>query len=137
MGEGWAVSAARLAVAAGLIGLLGGCFGYPDLDSPQALAPGPGVSPERAAAIAEMRAEASAGDDLPYPKVYQRERTLRLAERSEPLAVREVEEIKAEMTTIAAARAVATDPNEIAALDQRAEELRQLIQARHDNRLRP
>jgi hypothetical protein len=83
-----------------------------------------------------MRAEAAAGDDMPYPKVYQMERTLQLAVRSEPLPVSQVEQIKAELTTIAAARAVATDPNEIAALDRRAEELRLLMQNKQNTSLR-
>jgi hypothetical protein len=133
MGVSWATSAPRLTVVAGLAGLLAGCFGYPQVDSPTALAPG--VSPERAAAVAEMRAEAAAGDTMRYPKVYRMDRTLALAARPEPRSTSEVDELKAELSTIAAARAVATDPNEIASLDQRAADLRLLID-RQNNGLR-
>ena len=102
------MAAACLAVA------LSGCMGAPDLGQ----APIAGtVSPERAAAIAEMRAQAEAGDSMPYPDVFLAEQTARLTARVEPLPVADVQAIETELTLIAEQRALARDPSEIAALD--------------------
>lgn len=83
-------------------------------------------SPERAAAVAQMRANASAGDILPYPDAFQREQTLRLAARSEPRPVMDSEAIQAELASIARREAGAISPQEIAALKARAAELQRL-----------
>ena len=87
------------------------------------------TNPERAAAIADMRAQAEAGDAMPFPDVYQTEQTNRLALRGEPRSIAEVQAIEAELTVIAERRAATTDPREIAALDKRAKELRRLALA--------
>src|SRR4051812_11286627 len=68
------------------------------------------MSPERAVAIAEMRAEAEAGDRMPFPDPYQAAQSRRLALRGEPRSYAEVQSIQAELTLIAARRAAATDP---------------------------
>ncbi len=102
---------------------MSGCFGIPDLSSND-------VSTEatpRAAAVAEMRAEAAAGDKMPYPDVFLSEQTKRLATREEPLSVAEVEAIQTELALIAERRAATTDTREIAALEARARELRRLV----------
>ena len=117
---------ARLAPAAALCAALTGCFGLPDLDSAE-VAAGPDMSPERASAIAEMRAEAVAGEKLPYPDAFQSEQTARLAARSEPMTMSQVGAMQAELGLIADRRAVATDAREIAALEARARELRKLV----------
>jgi hypothetical protein len=52
------------------------------------------VSPERAAAIAEMRAMAEAGDSMPYPDAFQTEQTARLITREEPHDVIEARQSK-------------------------------------------
>ncbi len=103
---------------------LSGCLGVPNLKATAALPAD--VTPERAAAIAEIRAQAAAGDKGHYPNVFQSERTMRLAAREEPLSVADVEAIQVELTLIAEKRAAATDAREIAALEARARELRRL-----------
>jgi hypothetical protein len=118
----------RFTAAAALCTALAGCFGLPDLDSTQ-VTPTPGMSPERAQAIAEMRAQAVAGEKMPYPDAFQREQTARLATRGEPLTISEVDAIQAELGLIAKRRAVATDAREIAALEARERELRALVLA--------
>ena len=87
------------------------------------------TSPERAAAIADMRARAEAGDKMPFPDVYQSEQTSRLALRGEPRSVADAQAIEAQLTMIAEQRAATTDPRELAALDKRAKELRRLALA--------
>ena len=83
-------------------------------------------SPERMAAVAEMRMNAAAGDILPYPDAFQREQTLRLAARPEPRPVENAEAIQAELASIARRQAGAVSPQEIAALKARAAELQRL-----------
>ena len=91
-----------------------------------ALPPAPAISAERAAAIAEIRAEAAAGDAMPYPDAFQSEQTMRLAARGEPLSSAAVDAIEAELAAIAARRASATSAREIASLEARARELRRI-----------
>ena len=118
---------ARLLASAGLCTALSGCFGVPDLSSPGVIAAGPKGGTDRATAVAEMRAEAAAGDRLPYPDAFQAEQTKRLAAREEPLTAEEVEAIQTELALIAERRATTTDTREIAALETRARELRRLV----------
>ena len=115
------------------------CVGSPDLDRgsdplvvTEAGAVGyqPEQPAERAAAVAEMRASAEAGDLMPYPDAFQAAQAARLAARPEPYSVAEAEAIEAELAAIARRRAAATDPAELAALQARAEELRRLAAAR-------
>lgn len=107
--------------------LLTGCLGVPDVDQQEAAVTA--SSPERAAAIAEMRAQAAAGDQMPYPDAFQAEQTARLVLRDEPRSLGDVQEIEAELALIADRRAASNDPSEIAALDQRARQLRRLALA--------
>lgn len=95
------------------------------------------ANPERAAAVAEMRAEAEAGDHMPFPDPYQAAQSKRLALRGEPRSYAEVQAIQAELTLIAARRAAATDPGEVARLDARARELRRLALAAGASAPRP
>ena len=115
-----ALSAPFLAV------LLTGCLGVPD--NYQA-APISAATPERAAAIAEMRAQAAAGDQMPYPDAFQAQQTARLVARDEPRSLGGVREIEAELAQIADRRSRSNDPREIAALDERARQLRRLALA--------
>jgi hypothetical protein len=108
---------------------LAGCVGMPDLDPKANTAPLTATSPERAAAIAEMRAEAKAGDEMPFPDAFQAEQTARLAARGEPRSMQDVQAIQAELTLIADSRSKTSDAREIAALDARAKELRRLALA--------
>jgi hypothetical protein len=117
------ISLAGLVPALVLCGATSGCFGVPDLDSKGVTAD----ATPHAAAIAEMRAEAAAGDKMPYPDVFQSQQTTRLASREEPLSVDEVESIQTELALIAERRATTTDQREIAALEARARELRRLV----------
>jgi hypothetical protein len=119
-----AVSPARLAAAALLCAATTGCLGLPDLNTVAAVPPN---ATPRAAAIAEMRAQAAAGDQMPYPDAFQGEQTTRLAAREEPLSTAEVEAIEAELALIAERRAATRDAREIAALEARARELRRLV----------
>jgi hypothetical protein len=114
----------RLSAAALLCAATGGCLGLPDLDKVAAVPPN---ATPRAAAIAEMRAEAAAGDRMPYPDAFQSEQTTRLAAREEPLSTAEVEAIQAELALITERRAATSDAREIAALEARAKELRRLV----------
>jgi hypothetical protein len=116
-----------------------GCMAAPDLDSSSdplvvteagAVSYPPAQSPERAAAVAEMRARAEAGDMLPYPDAFQAAQAARLVGRPEPRSVPEAEAIEAELAAIARRQAEAISPAEIAALKARAEELRRLAAAR-------
>jgi hypothetical protein len=95
------------------------------------------ANPERAVAIAEMRAEAEAGDRMPFPDPYQAAQSRRLALRGEPRSYADVQAIQAELTLIAARRAAATDPHEVARLDARAKELRRLALAAGASAPRP
>jgi hypothetical protein len=119
----------RRAAAGLLAGALalacGGCFGVPDIE---AGAPAAGAVPAtpRDRAIAEMHAEAVAGDRMPYPSTVQANRAA-LAARSEPLSTQQVEAIQTELSLIAAKRAQTSDAKEIAALDARARELRREV----------
>jgi hypothetical protein len=117
---------ARLLTAAALCAAMSGCFGAPDLDSTEVAVVGD-MTPERAAAVAEMRAQAAAGDKMRYPDAFQTQQTARLAARGEPLTVAEVEAVQTELASIAERRAVATDAREIALLEARARELRLLV----------
>jgi hypothetical protein len=112
------------AAACGLALALSGCMGRPDLTA--STAPTATFSPERAAAIAEMRAMAEAGDSMPYPDAFQTEQTARLVTRPEPHDVIDAQAIETELALIAEQRAKARDPSEIAALDERARQLRKL-----------
>ena len=112
------------ATAFGLALALSGCMSRPDLTA--STTPTTGVSPERAAAIAEMRAMAEAGDAMPYPDAFQTEQTARLATRQEPHDVIHAQAIETELALIAEQRAKVHDPSEIAALDERARQLRKL-----------
>jgi hypothetical protein len=95
------------------------------------------VSPERAVAIAEMRAQAEAGDNMAFPDPFQAEQTRRLALRGEPRTTEDVQAIQAELSLIAARRSAATNPQEIARLDARAKELRRLALAAGASAPRP
>ena len=107
---------------------LGACRG-PDLS------PGTGslvagqapVSPERVAAVAEMRRRGDAADALPYPGAFQAEQTKRLAARQEPRRGPDAAAIQAELAALAVLRQAATTPEEIAELRLREAELRQSI----------
>jgi hypothetical protein len=114
----------RLAAAGVLCAAVSGCFGLPDLDSPAAMTE---PATPRAAAVAEMRAEAAAGDKMPYPDAFQADQTRELAAREEPLSVAEVDAIQAELALIADRRAKTTNAREIASLEARARELRRLM----------
>lgn len=112
---------------------IGGCA--PNLDATadplvvtegEALSYAEAQSPERAAAVAEMRMNAAAGDMLPYPDAFQTEQTLRLAARPEPRPVMDAEAVQAELASIARRQAGAVTPQEIAALRARAAELQRL-----------
>jgi hypothetical protein len=118
-----------ISVVFGLGLLLAGCSSMSILRPPETSATFATTNVERAAAIADMRAKAEAGDTMPFPDAYQSERTNRLALRGEPRSVPEVQAIAAELSVIAKRRATTTDPSEIAALDKRAKELRRLALA--------
>ena len=132
------VPAAGTCLAAGLALSLGGCLGAPDLDAgadPLVVTEAGTVSyaaepsPERAAAIADMRAQAEAGEAMPYPDVFQSERSTRLATRQEPMPVAEVTAIEAELADIARRQQAAVSPAEIEYLKARAAELQRLAAA--------
>jgi hypothetical protein len=105
--------------ALGLAVALGSCRG-PDLSPGAAplVAGQPPVSPERAAAIAEMRRRGEASDTLPYPGAFQAEQTKRLAARQEPRRRPDAAAIEAELAALAVLRQAATTPEELAELDQ-------------------
>jgi hypothetical protein len=127
-----------LLAATGATGLLlCSCIGAPDLRSPDPLvvtestpaSPAAGTPTAREVATAEMRAAAAAGDDQPYPDVFQPAQTNALAARGEPRSAAEVAAIEAELLRIARRRASASDAAEVAALEARARELRRLAAA--------
>jgi len=129
------VPVAGASLAAGFALLLGGCLGPPDLEAgadPLVVTEAGTVSyaaepsPERAAAIADMRLQAEAGEAMPYPDVFQTERNARLAARQEPMPVADVLAIQAELADIARRRQAAVSPAEIAYLKARAAELQRL-----------
>lgn len=132
--EVWRLNAllaiSALAVAAA------GCTSIPGLDPEATSQVAPAKSPERAAAVAEMRARAEAGDSMPFPDVFQSAQVTRLAQREEPRSVPDVQAIEAELTIIAERRAASRDATEIAALDARARELRRLALAAGKGELR-
>ena len=123
---------------------LGGCLGAPDLSSsPDPLVvtvegtpAAPAASPERRAALADMRSKAEAAETASYPDVFQSDQTLRLASRPEPRSVAAAESIEAELAAIARRRSAAADPGEIAELEARAAELRRLAARRQGASLR-
>lgn len=129
--------AVRLLQAAALTAAVGGCVAPslrgvsvppPVAQAARAEAPHKD-SPERAAAVEEMRAEAEAAGQRPFPDVFQTERNTRLAARDEPISTEDVQAVTAELSEIARRRATATSAAEIAALDARAKELQRLAAA--------
>jgi hypothetical protein len=120
---------------------VGACVATPDPDvdplvvTESSPAPQVNASPERAAAVAEMRAKALAAETAPYPDVFQAGQVARLAAREEPRPVAEVEAIELELAALARQRQRAGSPGELAALDARAAELRRL--ARRQGASRP
>ncbi len=129
------VPAAGALLAAGSALLLSGCLGAPDLDStadPLVVTESGRVSyaaeqsPDRAAAVAEMRLRAEAGGDMPYPDVFQSAQNAGLATREEPNSVFNVAAIQAELADIARRQQAAVSPAEIAYLKARAAELQRL-----------
>ena len=131
-GQRLLVPAVRASIAAGLLLVAGSCLGPPDLDTGSdplvvtEAATGKAVSPERAAAIAEMREKGAAAESAGYPPAFQTDRTRRFAAREEPRAVSEAEAIERELATVAAQRKNLASPDEIAAMEARAAELRRL-----------
>jgi hypothetical protein len=124
----------RVLAAVAAAALLSACTNLPALDADTVIAradaeAGP-PSPERAAALAEIRARAEAGAEMPFPDVFRADTTAALAARGEPLTMAEVQAIRAELAFIAERRAATTDAMELAALDARAQELRRLMAAR-------
>lgn len=83
----------------------------------------------RAAIVADIRARAEAAGGRPYSAADDAARTAALAARPEPRSVQEVAAIQAELLLIAELRAGALDPQEIAALEAREQELRRLFAA--------
>jgi hypothetical protein len=131
-------------LAAGSALILGGCLGAPDLDStadPLVVTESGTVgyaaeqSPDRAAAVAEMRLQAEAGENMPYPDVFQTSQNTRLATREEPISVAGAAAIEAELADIARRQQAAISPAEIAYLKARAAEL-QLLAAQAQARVR-
>ena len=112
-----------------LAAMLAGCSSMSILRPPAEPVAVASTNPERAAAVADMRARAEAGEAMPFPDAYQSEQTTRLALRGEPRSVADVQAIEAELTVVAERRAATTAPQEIAALDKRAKELRRLALA--------
>ena len=121
--------------AAGLTLVLGGCIGAPDLNSsadPLVVTEtgttsfAAAQSPERAAAVADMRVRAESAEAMPFPDPFQSARTAELATREEPRSVAAVEAIEAELAAIARQRQASVSPQEVAALEARARQLRRL-----------
>lgn len=129
--------------ACGLLLLAGGCTAIPGHESSDPLvvtesgAGSAGMTPERAAAVAEIRAQAEASGAQPFQDALQTEQTTRLAAREEPRSVGEVQAIEAELLLIAERRAAASDPAELAALEARARELQRLAADQQPAALRP
>jgi hypothetical protein len=120
---------ARAAVAGGLLLGLAACLG-PDLDAPvDPIVAGGGTpaSPERVAAVAEMRQRGNAAEELPYPDAFQADQTRRLAARAEPPTATDFAAIQAELEAIALLQQSATTPEEIAELQMRATALRRTL----------
>ena len=134
---------ARAGAIAALLLALGGCLGPPDLDADplvvtEAGAPlRPAVPPERAAAVAEMRAKARAGEEAAYPDAFRSDRLRRLATREEPRPVAEVEAIQRELAALAREQQSASTPEELALLEARAAELRRLAAQSLRGAMRP
>jgi hypothetical protein len=122
----------RASLVTGLLLFAGACLGPPDLESGSdplvvtEAGASNSVSPERAAAIAEMREKGAAAESAGYPPAFQTDRTRRFAAREEPRAVSEAEAIERELATVAAQRKNLASPDEIAAMEARAAELRRL-----------
>lgn len=132
-----AVGLRALLPASGLALALAGCVGgLPAFDPEATSSVEPARNPERAAAVAEMRAQAASGDSMPYPDVFQSAQVTRLAVREEPRTVQDVQAIEIELASIAERRAGSRDATEIAALDARARELRRLVLAASNGNLR-
>jgi len=132
-----------VAAVGGLALLAGGCMAIPGHESSDPLVvtesgtESAEMTPERAAAVAEIRAQAEASGFLPFQDALQMEQTTRLAARDEPRSVGEVQAIEAELLLIAERRAAASDPAELAALEARARELRRLSANQQPEALRP
>jgi hypothetical protein len=123
----------------GLAVPLGGCFG-PDLASQPLVASEPGAAPptpERVAAVAEIRAKGDAADNLPYPDAFQAEQTARLAVRPEPRPASDVAGIEAELAAIALLQENASTAEERAELQARADALRRKAAEDQAGRVRP
>jgi len=117
------------AIVAATAVLLGGCLSAPGLNASDPLVVTEGAqpaSPERAAAVASIRAEAQAGATQEIPDTSEAQRAASLAAREEPRSTAEVAAIEAELLLLAERRSAASDATEIAALDARARELRRL-----------
>ena len=102
-----------------------------------AAAPITASTPERRAAIAEMRAKGEAGEAAAFPEVFQEQRMTELAARPEPRAVADVAAIEAELAAIARQRERAQSPAALASLEARAAELRRLAAAAQAGSIRP
>jgi hypothetical protein len=129
------VPAGKTMLAVPLLLPLAGCLGVPDLEASRdplvvtvegESRAGAAASPERLAAVAEMRAKGEAAEAAGFPDVFQSARTARLASREEPRSVADTEAIEAELADLARRRSRATSPGEIAELEARAEALRRL-----------
>lgn len=123
------ITRARLAAGAFFVVWLPACAGVAGLDPYAGTTVSLPADPKRAAAVAEMRAMAEAGDQMPYPDRRQRESVQALAARPEPRAIPDVRAIETELAAIAERRAATSNAVEIAALDARARELRRLAVA--------
>jgi hypothetical protein len=132
-----------VSAAAGFALLTSGCMSIPGHESGAPLvvtedaAGSAEATPERAEAVAEIRAQAEASEALPFRDALQAEQAARLAAREEPRSVGEVQAIEAELLLIAKRRAAASDPAEVAALEARARELRRLAANQQPESLRP
>jgi hypothetical protein len=119
------------------------CRMVPDVDRPsepvaaETKVGANGSSAARDAAVADMRARAKATEALPYPSAFAASRNSRLAARSEPRPVADVESIKAELAAIGKRRQNPVSATELAALDARAATLRRLLAATQSGALRP
>ena len=132
------VPAPHLVLIAATASLAAGCLGPPDLDGSadplvvtEATVPGASIGPppQRAAAIAEMRAKAEAGETMPFPDVYQAAQTTRLAARPEPKPLDEVATLQSELAAVAERLRTADNSALIPALKRREAELRRLLAA--------
>jgi hypothetical protein len=128
--------AAALAALGGTLLLAAGCTTGPGSAQVASTDPlvvtadgidGGAAAPERAGAVAAIRAEAVAVNATP-PAETAAEQSVRLAARAEPRTLAEVQAIEAELALIAERRAGAA-PGDVAALEARAAELRRLAAA--------